>query len=63
MAFRDENDGEELGNEPYLTYVCCWLGAQNPAQMRGAQDDEMIHTLAPDRSDQPFGKAILPGRS
>ena len=25
MAFRDENDGEELGNEPYLTYVCCWL--------------------------------------
>lgn len=23
---------------------------------------EMVHTLAPDRSDQPFGKAILPGR-
>src|SRR5665213_3582539 len=22
----------------------------------------MIHTLAPDRSDQPFGKAILPRR-
>jgi hypothetical protein len=30
--------------------------------MRFAQDDEMIHTLAPDRSDQPFGKAILPRR-
>ena len=28
--------------------------------MRLAQDDEMVHTLAPDRSDQPFGKAILP---
>ena len=33
---------------------------QNPAQMRLAQDDEMVDTLAPDRSDQPFGKAILP---
>ena len=27
-----------------------------------AQDDKMIHTLAPDRSDQPFGKAVLPRR-
>jgi len=33
---------------------------QDPAQVRLAQDDEMIQTLAPDRSDQPFGKAILP---
>ena len=30
--------------------------------MRLAQDDEMIHALAPDRSDQPFGKAVLPRR-
>ena len=30
--------------------------------MRLAQDDEMVHALAPDRSDQPFGKAILPRR-
>ena len=30
--------------------------------MRLAEDDKMIHTLAPDRSDQPFGKAILPRR-
>ncbi len=30
--------------------------------MRLAQDDEMVHTLAPDRSDQPFGTAILPRR-
>src|SRR5680860_842119 len=30
--------------------------------MRLAQHDEMIHALAPDGSDQPFGKAILPRR-
>src|SRR6266403_3159134 len=35
---------------------------QNAAQMRFAQNDEMVHTLATDRSDQPFGKAVLPGR-
>jgi hypothetical protein len=23
-------------------------------------DNEMVHTLAPNLSDQPFGKAILP---
>jgi hypothetical protein len=28
--------------------------------MRLTQDDEMVDTLAPDRADQPFGKAILP---
>src|SRR5260370_13245540 len=27
-----------------------------------AQDDNVVHTLPPDRSDQPFGKAVLPGR-
>ena len=30
--------------------------------MRLAQDDEMVDALAPDRSDQPFGKAVLPRR-
>src|SRR6266704_5686103 len=35
---------------------------QNPAQMGLAQDDNMVYTLAPDRSDQPFGKAVLPRR-
>ena len=29
--------------------------------MRLATDDCVIETLAPDRSDQPFGEAILPG--
>ena len=27
-----------------------------------AQDNEVVQALAPDRSDQPFGNAILPGR-
>ena len=35
---------------------------QNPAQMFLAQDNDVVQTLSPDRSDQPFGKAILPGR-
>jgi hypothetical protein len=25
--------------------------------------DNVVHTLTPDRSDQPFGKAILPGEA
>src|SRR3979490_2996805 len=35
---------------------------QNSAQMCLAQNDDVIQTLAPDRSDQPFDKAILPRR-
>jgi xanthine/CO dehydrogenase XdhC/CoxF family maturation factor len=35
---------------------------QNPAQVRFAQDNHMVHALAPDRSDQPFSEAILPRR-
>src|SRR5262249_13642549 len=31
--------------------------------MSFAPDDEMIETLAPDRSDQPFSEAILPRRT
>src|SRR6202051_2868835 len=30
--------------------------------MRLAQDNDVVHTLTPDRSDQPFGKAVLPRR-
>src|SRR6202047_3796595 len=30
--------------------------------MRLAQGNDVVHTLTPDRSDQPFGKAILPRR-
>src|SRR6202050_5567887 len=42
--------------------VIVGVGFKNPAQMRLAQDNDVVHTLTPDRSDQPFGKAILPGR-
>jgi hypothetical protein len=36
------------------------VGSHDVAQMRFTQDDKMIHAFASDRSDQPFGKAILP---
>jgi hypothetical protein len=39
------------------------IGSQDSAQVRLAQDNYVVQTLTPDRSDQPFGKAILPGRS
>src|SRR5664280_181915 len=38
------------------------IGFQNPTQMLLAQDNDVVQTLAPDRSDQPFGKAVLPRR-
>jgi hypothetical protein len=34
---------------------------QDAMQMRLAQDNHMIDALLPDRSNQPFCKAILPG--
>jgi len=33
----------------------------NSAQMRLAQDNDVVHTFTPDRADQPFGKPVLPG--
>jgi hypothetical protein len=30
--------------------------------MHLAQDNDVVQALTSDRSDQPFGKAILPGR-
>ena len=42
--------------------VIVGIGSQDPPQMRLAQDDEVVHALAPDRSDQPFGEGILPRR-
>src|SRR5471030_343705 len=38
------------------------LGFQDPTQMHLAQDNDVVHTLTPDRSDQPFENAILPRR-
>src|SRR3984893_17815439 len=43
--------------------VIAGIGSQNSAQMRLAKDNDVVQALAPDRSDQPLGKAILPGRS
>jgi hypothetical protein len=37
------------------------IGSQDSAQMCLAQNNDVIQTRAPNRSDQPFGKAILPG--
>src|ERR1700682_6284774 len=31
--------------------------------MHLAQDNDVVYKLTPDRSDQPFGKAVLPGRA
>src|SRR6476659_1407743 len=45
------------------TVVIVSVRFQDPMQMRLAADDCVIETLAPDGSDQPFGKAILPRRS
>src|ERR1700681_215405 len=42
--------------------VIASIGSQDSAQMRLAQDDEMVNTFTPDRSDQPFSKAVLPRR-
>src|ERR1700674_566069 len=42
--------------------VIASIGSQDSAQMHLAQDNDVIHTFTPDRSDQPFGKAILPRR-
>src|SRR6202140_3770907 len=45
----------------HVVVVAC-VRLQNLAQMHLAQDNDVVHTLTPDRSDQPFGKAILPRR-
>src|SRR6266849_1811968 len=44
-----------------VVIVAC-VRLQNLAQMHLAQDNDVVHTLAPDRSDQTFDNAILPGR-
>src|SRR3984957_268674 len=38
------------------------IGFQNSAQMRLAQDNDVVHTLTPDRSDHPVGTAVRPRR-
>ena len=43
--------------------VIARVSLQGPAQMCLAQGDDMVDTLATDRSDQPFDEAILPRRA
>src|SRR5260370_7353974 len=40
--------------------VVASIRSEKPALMRLAQDNDVVHTFAPDRSDQPFDKTILP---
>jgi hypothetical protein len=40
--------------------VIVGIALQDLPQVSLTQDDEVIETLSPDRSDQPFCKAILP---
>src|SRR6266567_6272083 len=42
--------------------VIAGISSQDPAQMRLARDDNVVEALAPNRSDQPFGKTVLPRR-
>src|SRR6202521_3629417 len=42
--------------------VIASIGFQDPTQMRLAPNHHVIQTLPSNRSDQPFGKAILPRR-
>src|SRR3979409_1496928 len=42
--------------------VIASMGFQGPTQMRLAPNHHVIQTLPSNRSDQPFGKAILPRR-
>src|SRR6478672_8040389 len=43
--------------------VIASIRSQDSAQMRLAQDNDVVHTFTPDRADQPFSKAILPRRA
>src|SRR3979490_1921560 len=42
--------------------VIVGVGFQDPTQMHLAQDNDVVHTFTPDRSDQPLDKPILPRR-
>ena len=42
--------------------VVVGVGFQDPTQTHLVQDNDVVHALTPDRSDQPFGKTVLPGR-
>ena len=43
--------------------VIAGIHGQNPPQMPRAEDEKVIHSVSPQRSDQPFGIRVLPGRA
>ena len=43
--------------------VIARIGLQRAAQLSLAQRDDVVDALSTDRSDQPFGKAVLPRRA
>ena len=43
--------------------VIIGIGGEDPAQVRVAQDHDMVQALSPDRADESFDVSILPGRS
>jgi hypothetical protein len=42
--------------------VVVGIRGQDPAQVRFAQDNDVVQALSPDRTDQPFDMTILPRR-
>jgi hypothetical protein len=42
--------------------VVVGIRGQDPAQVRCAQDHDVVQALSPDRTDQPFDMTILPRR-
>jgi hypothetical protein len=51
-----------LGSMGSDLVVITSVGSQDPTQMRLTQDNDVVHTLAADRPDEPLGKAVLPRR-
>ena len=43
--------------------VITGIGGEDPAQVRVAQDHDMVQALSPDRANESFDVSILPGRS
>ena len=43
--------------------VIVGIRGQDPAQVRFAQDHDMIQAVSSDRADEPFDMSILPGRA
>ncbi|GAC1334715.1 MAG: hypothetical protein NVSMB26_17910 [Beijerinckiaceae bacterium] len=48
-----------VGSDPVV--VPC-VGAQKPAKMGLAEDDDMVQAILSNGPNQPFGKAVLPRR-